>query len=214
MTIHRIGKKPKAAPSVADRTACPTGIRNARTASTSATAREIRPASHALTFSAPRSTNRVTSGIAATSALSASDPPTGSTTCSNNGAPSLGGEGARLGGGTWGGSVWGTTRWTARRSPVRGGGPGEGGAGAVERPVEQLLDGDPADRGVQHLDRVRDRHPLAHPGQRGRDLHPAAGVRGHHQVRPGGEDSGRLALAELPCRFRLQHVVGAGAAAA
>src|ERR687893_1851809 len=155
MTIQRIGKKPKAAPSDADSSDCPTGIRNATMARTTATASEMSPAIHALTFNAPRSTKRVSSGIAATSALSASDPPTGSTTCSNNGAPSLGGEGARLGGGTCGGSVWSRagppagsrgelassgTLQGGPASPVRGGGPGQGGAGTVERPVEQLLD--------------------------------------------------------------------------
>src|SRR3712207_3553313 len=133
------------------------------TARTIATAREMTPASHALTLSAPRRTNSVSSGIAATSALSASDPPTGSTTCSNKGAPSLGGEGARLSEGTCGGAVWCrecAERFRRAGSPVRGGGPGQGGAGAGERPLEQVLDGHPADRGVQHLDRVRDRHPL------------------------------------------------------
>src|SRR3954453_12341064 len=208
MTTHRIGKNPKAAPSDADSRAWPTGIRNATMARKSETAREISPASHALTLSTPSSTNSVSSGIAATRALSASDPPTGSTTCSNNGAPSLGGEGTRLGAGTCGGSVWSRAGPPAGSrcelassggqggpfSPFRGRGSGQGGAGAVDRPVEQLLDGDPADRGVQDLDRVRDRHPLAHAGQRRGDLHPAAGVGGHHEIRPGGEDGGRLAL--------------------
>ena len=83
MTIHRIGKKPNAAPSVADRSVCPTGIEKNTIATRMATARDTSPAIQALTFSTPSSTKRVTSGIAAQRALSPSDPATGSRTCWN-----------------------------------------------------------------------------------------------------------------------------------
>src|SRR5688572_7079870 len=46
-----------------------------------ATSSAARPAIWALSFSPPNSTNSVASGIIATSALAASDPPTGSNTC-------------------------------------------------------------------------------------------------------------------------------------
>ena len=83
MTIQRIGKKPNAAPSVADRSVWPTGMEKNTTATTMETARETSPAIQALTFSTPSSTKRVTSGIAAQRALSPSDPATGSRTCWN-----------------------------------------------------------------------------------------------------------------------------------
>ena len=54
----------------------------------------------------------------------------------------------------------------------------------------------------------------AHPLERRRDLHPAAGVGRHHDVRAGGEHGARLALAELAGRLGVQQVVGTGAAAA
>ena len=45
-------------------------------------------------------------------------------------------------------------------------------------------------------------------------LQQAAGVRGHQQVRAGGQDVGRLAVAEVAGRRRLQQVVHAGRPAA
>ena len=45
-TIHMIGKKPKAAPSLAESSAWPTGMEYAMIATASATASEISPASH------------------------------------------------------------------------------------------------------------------------------------------------------------------------
>ena len=56
MTIHRIGKKPNAAPSVPASRAWPTGISKSATATTSATPSEISPATQALSLSPPRST--------------------------------------------------------------------------------------------------------------------------------------------------------------
>ena len=63
-----IGKRPKTAPSVADRSASPTGMRNAVTATTIATATEASPAQCALTRSQPSRTKIVASGSSATSA--------------------------------------------------------------------------------------------------------------------------------------------------
>src|SRR3954471_2093508 len=83
MTIQRIGKKPNAAPSTALSRVWLTGMAKAAIATTMATARDTRPAIHALTRSTPRRTNRVTSGIAAHRAESPRDPPTGSSTCLN-----------------------------------------------------------------------------------------------------------------------------------
>ena len=76
-----IGNSPNAAPSLAASRACPAGIPNAKMATARATTSEARPACHAFQRSAPSSTNRVSSGNAATSADRASDPPTGLATC-------------------------------------------------------------------------------------------------------------------------------------
>ncbi len=63
-----IGKRPKTAPSVADSSASPTGMRKAVTATTIATATEASPAQCALTRSQPSRTKIVASGSSATSA--------------------------------------------------------------------------------------------------------------------------------------------------
>ena len=86
-TIQMIGNNPNAAPSLAASRACPAGIPNAKMATASATTREATPACHAFQRRAPSSTNRVSSGNAATSADNASDPPTGLSTCWNIGTP-------------------------------------------------------------------------------------------------------------------------------
>ncbi len=83
MTIHRIGKNPKAAPSVPESSACPTGMPNNSTATSRATPSEISPASQALSRSPPSSTNSARRGMAPHSALRASEPPTGSRSCWN-----------------------------------------------------------------------------------------------------------------------------------
>ena len=80
-TIQMIGKRPKAAPSLAASSAWPAGMPKAKTATPSATTSEARPACQAFHFSAPSSTNSVISGSAATSAESASDPATGLAIC-------------------------------------------------------------------------------------------------------------------------------------
>ena len=51
MTIHRIGKKPNAAPSVPASSVCPIGMPYTRTAMTMATASDISDATHAVTLS-------------------------------------------------------------------------------------------------------------------------------------------------------------------
>jgi hypothetical protein len=81
ITIHMIGKKPKAAPSVLDRSAWPTGISNRATATTRATPSEISPDSQARIRKPPRRMKRVKRGIEPHIALRASDPPTGSRSC-------------------------------------------------------------------------------------------------------------------------------------
>ena len=81
MTIHRIGKKPNAAPSVPASSVCPIGIPYTSTATTMATASDTSDATQAVTRSTPSSTNSSNRGIAATSELHARDSATGSRTC-------------------------------------------------------------------------------------------------------------------------------------
>src|SRR5919206_4203415 len=83
MTIQRIGKKPYAAPSLADSSAGPNGIPNATTATTIDTTSEISPAIQAFIRRTPSSTNRVIRGRAAQSADNPRDPLTGARTCLN-----------------------------------------------------------------------------------------------------------------------------------
>ena len=73
-----IGNSPNAAPSVAEPTACPTGIPYAAIATTSATPRAIRAAHCAFIFTTPRSTKMVNSGSREIRADQVSDPATGS----------------------------------------------------------------------------------------------------------------------------------------
>jgi hypothetical protein len=81
MTIHRMGKKPNAAPSLPANSACPTGIPYTAMATTRDTASEISDASHAVTLSAPSRMKSSSSGTAATRALQASEWWIGSRTC-------------------------------------------------------------------------------------------------------------------------------------
>ncbi len=81
MTIHRMGKKPNAAPSVPASSACPTGMPYTAMATTRDTASEINDATHAVILSAPSRTNSNSSGTAATRALQASELAIGSRTC-------------------------------------------------------------------------------------------------------------------------------------
>src|SRR3954447_13574725 len=81
MTIHRIGKKPKAAPSVPASSVWPIGIPYTSTATAMATAREISDATHAVTLKTPSMTKSSSRGIAATSELHARDWAIGSRTC-------------------------------------------------------------------------------------------------------------------------------------
>src|SRR3954465_11048913 len=134
MTIQRIGKKPNAAPSAALSRVRLTGMAKATTATTIATTRDTRPAIHALTRSTPRRTNRVTSGIAAHRAESPRDPPTGSTTCLNTVLTSL---------------------------LTAGSEPPDDRAPTVGSGADEVVGGEPADGGVENLDRVRHRHPGA-----------------------------------------------------
>src|SRR5689334_19238016 len=76
-----IGNNPKAAPSVAAATVVPNGMPQTAIAITIPTASDTRPATWALSLSPPSRTNSVASGIIATSALAAREPPTGSSTC-------------------------------------------------------------------------------------------------------------------------------------
>ena len=78
MTIHMIGKNPKAAPSSPLFTASPTGMEYAATATISATASPMIDASHARIRKTPSSTNSVTRGSAATIEDSPSELPSGS----------------------------------------------------------------------------------------------------------------------------------------
>src|SRR5690348_9304397 len=72
-----------------------------------------------------------------------------------------------------------------------------------------------AERGVEDLGDVRDADGLAAAGLEGRgDLQAAAGVGGYDQARASGPQRGRLTVAELPCRIRLQQVVDTCRAAA
>src|SRR3954462_11401512 len=143
MTIQRIGKKPKAAPSVAASSVWPTGISKSAIATTIATPREISPARPARSRSPHSSTNSVSRGMAPHSALSASDPPTGSRSCWNMSTPEKGdgraqdvlGRGRRDGGRAWG---------------------GRGGRARVGR-GGQRRDRDPAQGGVEDLHGVRHR---------------------------------------------------------
>src|SRR3954447_20957992 len=89
MTIHRIGKKPNAAPSVPASRACPSGIEYATTATASATTREIMAASQARMRSTPSSTNSVARGRAANTDVRKSEPPTESRTGLYMGQPSV-----------------------------------------------------------------------------------------------------------------------------
>ena len=76
-TIHMIGKRPKTAPSVADRTASPTGILKNSAATTIATRTDVRPAQCAFQRNHPRVTKTVSNGSKAMSAEMTRLPPTG-----------------------------------------------------------------------------------------------------------------------------------------
>src|SRR3954466_12616448 len=171
MTIQRMGKNPKAAPSAALSSDWPTGMPNAATATTRATASDTRPAIHALTRRTPSRTNSVTSGIAAHRADSPRDPPTGSSTCLNTSAL-LAAEGL------WAGAA---------------GAPGSGGDQGAGRKA--------ADGGVEHLDRVRHADPGALPLQRGPHPHAAAGGAGDQQGGAGRGDVAGLAITQLAGRL-------------
>src|SRR5918994_4218386 len=100
--------------------------------------------------------------------------------------------------------------------------PLEAGTARTERetltpcslPVQKRLDGLTAEGGVEDLHRVRHGHALAHPLEAGLNLKHATGVGGDDHARPGVEDVLGLAVAELGCGLRLDHVVDAGGAAA
>jgi hypothetical protein len=90
MTIHRMGKKPNAAPSVAASSAWPAGIEYTAIATTSATPSEMSPASHARMRSTPSRTKRVSSGSTAKMAEAPMECATGSVMIlywSNMGSP-------------------------------------------------------------------------------------------------------------------------------
>src|SRR5829696_5625207 len=129
MTIHRIGKKPNAAPSVPASRACPSGIEYAKTATASATTREMMAASQARMRSTPSSTNRVAKGRAANTDVRKSEPPTESRTGLYMVQPSV-----ETGPPT-----------TSATDPGRSG------------PVEQVRGTSSPQRRVQDLDRVRGR---------------------------------------------------------
>src|SRR5450631_2731502 len=74
MTIHRIGKNPKAAPSRPALRAWPAGIEYAKTATTRETTSETSAAFQAVIRATPSRTNSVSRGSMATSAVRASDP--------------------------------------------------------------------------------------------------------------------------------------------
>src|SRR5450759_1139640 len=78
MTIHRIGKNPKAAPSTPASRAWPTGMEYATTATTTETASDTSAAFQAVIRSTPSRTNRVMRGSMATIAVRVSDPATAS----------------------------------------------------------------------------------------------------------------------------------------
>src|SRR5665811_1390422 len=80
MTIHRIGKNPKTAPSMPAMEAWPTGIEYATIATTRETASDTSAAYNAAIRTTPSRTNSVSRGIMARSAVSASDPDTASIT--------------------------------------------------------------------------------------------------------------------------------------
>src|ERR1035437_7913423 len=80
MTIHRIGKNPKTAPSMPAMEAWPTGIEYATIATTRETPSDTSAAFQAAIRRTPSRTNNVSRGSIATSAVSASDPDTASIT--------------------------------------------------------------------------------------------------------------------------------------
>src|SRR5659263_525217 len=80
MTIHRIGKNPKTAPSMPAMEAWPTGIEYATIATTRETTSDTSAAFQAAIRRTPSRTNSVSRGSMATSAVSASDPDTASIT--------------------------------------------------------------------------------------------------------------------------------------
>src|SRR5665647_3475422 len=80
MTIHRIGKNPKTAPSMPAMEAWPTGIEYATIATSRETTSDTTAAFQAAIRSTPSRTNSVSNGNMATSAVRASDPPTESRT--------------------------------------------------------------------------------------------------------------------------------------
>src|SRR5665647_2684942 len=80
MTIHRIGKNPKTAPSMPAMEAWPTGIEYATIATTKETPSDTSAAFQAAIRRTPSRTNSVSRGSMATSAVSASDPDTASIT--------------------------------------------------------------------------------------------------------------------------------------
>src|SRR6476661_8359628 len=174
MTIHRIGKKPKAAPSSpADRVA-PTGIEYAVSATTIETASEIRAAFHAARRSTPSRTNRVSSGSIATRAVMVSEPATESSSGLYMGHLVV----RRVLADT------GVGRVASGRGRPPGGASGRRGA--------EVGGSSSADRGVEHLDGVGEGHGGARPLERGVDLHEAPRVRRDEQVRTGATDVGRL----------------------
>src|SRR3954470_11163658 len=72
---------------------------------------------------------------------------------------------------------------------------------------------EPANRGVQHLDGVRERDLAAEAADRGGGLHQAARVGGHEQLSTGGQYVLGLAVPELLGRLRVEDVPDAGRAA-
>lgn len=79
-----------------------------------------------------------------------------------------------------------TFRWVGSASPGLG---GQGGSG------QQRAWAGAADGGVEYLGNMRHRHRCAARRERRGDLHRAAWIARHQQLRPGGGDGFRLALA-------------------
>src|ERR1035437_9099622 len=108
MTIHRIGKNPKAAPSRPALKAWPAGIEYAKTATTRETTSETSAAFQAVIRATPSRTNSVSRGSMATSAVRASDPAQGIENWAIHGSPCL-----------W--KEWGSTRGFAQGFALVGG---------------------------------------------------------------------------------------------
>src|SRR5690242_20346078 len=163
---------------------------NAMIATRIATTSETTPAIQALRRRTPSRTNRVTRGIAATSADRPRLPPTGSRTCSNTVTSTMRTHPTLV--------VGKRSETTGRRSSARA----ERGHGKA------------TDRGIEHLDRVGHADVGALPLQRRADLHQAAGIGRDQQRRLGLGDVAGLAVAELAGGLGVQDVPDAGRAAA